>query len=98
MSDIAVVSVLEVIDAHVERLLRDEVAHILDEVGTVDARLQELRDRDDEDSRVEYLVLSAYKSQLMEDLDELLGFAKSHNMEAVGWHAPAQQPQQVSYV
>jgi beta-phosphoglucomutase-like phosphatase (HAD superfamily) len=78
------VSVLECLDVHVERLLKEEIAEVLEEIGSVDARLEELRGRGDDDSRIEFIVMSAYKRQLVEDLDQLLGFASYHNMDVIG--------------
>lgn len=87
---------MECLDVHVERLLKEEVAEVLEEIGNVDARLEELRGKSDDESRIEFIVMSAYKRQLVEDLDQLLGFASYHNIEVV--NSVVARPQQAAGV
>ncbi len=65
---------MELLDPHVERLLRGEIQDIVSELGLVDLRLEELRHRNDDDSRLEYVVLQAYRRHLLEDLEQLAKF------------------------
>ncbi len=74
---------MESLEFHVERLLKEQLSYMLEELGYVDARLLELRWRSDDDSRIESLVLRAYRDHLIEDLEELLGYASAHNIDVI---------------
>ncbi|MGC9071851.1 MAG: hypothetical protein ACP5HK_04045 [Acidilobus sp.] len=68
---------------HVERLVESEVRGILDELGRVDLRLRDLQGRDDDESRLEYIVLSAYRRHLIGELESLASFASEKGLPAL---------------
>ena len=76
------------LDEHVERILGSEVRALLEELGLIDLRLREIAGRDDEESRLEYIVLSAYRRFLIEDLESLAEFATEYGYEPLAARRP----------
>ena len=76
------------LDEHVQRILGSEVRALLEELGLIDLRLREIAGRDDEESRLEYIVLSAYRRYLIEDLESLAEFATERGYEPIAARRP----------
>ncbi len=65
---------------HVERILEVEVREIVEELGNVDVRLREVEGREDDESRLERIVLTAYRRHLVSDLVSLEAFARDRGI------------------
>ncbi len=65
---------------HVERILETEVRAIAGEIDGVDARLREVASRNDDESRIELIVLRAYRRMLESDLESLEAFARERGL------------------
>ena len=68
---------------HVERILEAEVRAIESEIEGVDARLREVATRSDEESRIELIVLRAYRRMLESDLQSIEEFAREKGLPAL---------------
>ena len=68
------------LDLHVNKLIARNVEEILEKLGDIEKRYYSLGD-DDEESRLEKIVLNSMRKILLNDLRELTGFSSYYGFE-----------------